>query len=452
MEQVLADLAPTESADQGPFAELIRTERVSYEELRAQWDGFSKEVLESFRPKDLSPSSPDIPSIRHLGEAYRRGGVEPLEKVLELSFMSRTGFTQRPASLVRRMNKEAAADTRFPQEWYVGTRQMHRTWHLHVGPTNSGKTYHALKRLEESGNGIYAGPLRLLAQEIFERMNAKGIPCNLVMGDDIRLVDEFATVTSSTMEMVELKREVDVCVIDEIQMIGDEERGWAWTEAVLGVRAKEVHMCGEERTVDLIRRLAASVGDKLEIHRYKRLGPLEVQSDSLDGNLKKIQKGDCVVTFSRRNIFALKRSIEEETGKRCAVIYGSLPPETRSMQAQLFNDETTEYDVLVASDAVGMGLNLYVFLPRRFHFPAAALLDSPPFAFLSPSPSSGASSESSSKRLRNGMARGQSPFRYPQSNRLPGEQGDTRSPVAKMPRPRWTRLPRRFRRHPKSGT
>ncbi|KAF8252184.1 P-loop containing nucleoside triphosphate hydrolase protein [Wilcoxina mikolae CBS 423.85] len=253
-----------------------------------------------------------------------------------------------------------AADTRFPQEWFVGTRQKQRTWHLHVGPTNSGKTYHALKRLEESGNGIYAGPLRLLAQEIFERMNAKGIPCNLVMGDDVRVVDEHATVLSSTMEMVNLNKEVDVCVIDEIQMIGDEDRGWAWTEAVLGVKAKELHLCGEERTVDLIRRLAASVGDKLVIHRYTRLGPLEVEPESLDGDLTKIQKGDCVVTFSRRNIFAMKRSIEEKTGKRCAVIYGSLPPETRSMQARLFNDETTDYDVLVASDAVGMGLNLSI--------------------------------------------------------------------------------------------
>lgn len=370
MEQAVASLTPTGPTDRGPFAKFIQERGVSYDELRAQWDGFSKEVLESFRPQDLSPHSPDMPSIRHLGAAYQKGGPAGLEEILELSFKTRAGFTKRPASLIKHMNKEVAADTRFPQEWYVGTRQTHRTWHLHVGPTNSGKTYHALKRLEESGNGIYAGPLRLLAQEIFERMNAKGIPCNLVMGDDIRTVDEFAAVTSSTMEMVDLKREVDVCVIDEIQMIGDEERGWAWTEAVLGVRAKEVHMCGEERTVDLIKRLAASVGDKLEIHRYKRLGPLEVEGESLDGNLRKIQKGDCVVTFSRRNIFALKRSIEEQTGKRCAVIYGSLPPETRSMQAQLFNDETTEYDVLVASDAVGMGLNLYMPFP----FPAATVL------------------------------------------------------------------------------
>jgi ATP-dependent RNA helicase SUPV3L1/SUV3 len=238
------------------------------------------------------------------------------------------------------------------------TRQQQRVWHLHVGPTNSGKTYHALKRLEEAGDGIYAGPLRLLAHEIFERMNAKGIPCNLITGDDKRIISSTATVASSTVEMVDLNRQMEVAVLDEIQMIGDKERGWAWTQALLGVRAKEVHLCGEERTVDLIKNLAASVGDVVKVHEYTRLGPLETMKQSLRGDLGKIEKGDCIVTFSRANIFAMKRLIEEKRGMRCAVIYGSLPPETRSLQARLFNDPDSGYDVLVASDAVGMGLNL----------------------------------------------------------------------------------------------
>ena len=119
-------------------------------------------------------------------------------------------------------------------------------------------------------------------------MNAKGLVCNLITGDDIRLLSPTAGIQSSTMEMVDINKEVDICVIDEIQMIGDENRGWAWTNALMGVKAKEVHMCGEERTVDLIKRLAAVLGDKLIIHNYKRLGPLEVAPQSLKGDLKQI--------------------------------------------------------------------------------------------------------------------------------------------------------------------
>lgn len=252
------------------------------------------------------------------------------------------------------------ADLRYPQEWYPSTRHYQRTWYLHVGPTNSGKTYNALQRLKESQSGVYAGPLRLLAHEVYERMNAQGIPCNLVTGDERRLASDDAGIYSSTVEMVDLGRRVDVAVLDEIQMIGDEDRGWAWTQALLGVRAKEVHMCGEERTVELISKLAKIMGEKLVIRRYTRLGGLQVMTESLKGDFNQLEKGDCVVTFSRKNIFALKREIESTTGKKCAVIYGSLPPETRSIQAQLFNDPNSEYEILIASDAVGMGLNLSV--------------------------------------------------------------------------------------------
>jgi ATP-dependent RNA helicase SUPV3L1/SUV3 len=360
VKRALLSITPVKSMleGEGYLAKFV-PEDVDFKEVHEKFAAFRSEFMDSYRAKDLSASgTKTMPSKRQLEYYYMSNGVYGIKVLLQRAFVSYMGYSEAPSTVLRQGKMEMAADVRFPQEWFTLTRQMHRTWHLHVGPTNSGKTYHALKRLEECGNGIYAGPLRLLAQEIFERMNAKGIPCNLVMGDDVRVVDPLATVQSSTMEMVDLNRQVDVCVIDEIQMIGDEDRGWAWTEAVLGVRAKEVHMCGEERTVEVIKKLAASVGDKLIIHRYTRLGPLEVEKTSLDGDLKKIQKGDCVVTFSRRNIFALKRSIEETTGKRCAVIYGTLPPETRSTQARLFNDENSEYDVLVASDAVGMGLNL----------------------------------------------------------------------------------------------
>lgn len=254
---------------------------------------------------------------------------------------------------------EGLVDLRYPVEWYPQARLLQRQIHLHVGPTNSGKTYQALKRLEEAETGVYAGPLRLLAHEVYTRLNAKGKTCDLLTGDDVRQTEGTETpLVSCTIEMTPANKLFDVAVIDEIQMIGNEERGWAWTAAVLGVRARELHLCGEARVVPLIRQLATLMGDKLEIHEYERLSPLKLMGDSLKGDIKKLRKGDCVVSFSRLLIHSLRNDIERETGKKCAVVYGSLPPEIRATQAKLFNDPDSEYDILVASDAIGMGLNL----------------------------------------------------------------------------------------------
>jgi len=276
-------------------------------------------------------------------------------------------------------------------------RRMRRKLILHVGPTNSGKTHTALRTLASARVGAYGGPLRLLAHEIYERLNTGQIvplgaeatdncevdessnldvqmpgtpravlahgnalfarPCSLLTGDDRRNV-EGATLYSCTVEMLSLDKRYDVVVIDEIQMIADSQRGPAWTAALLGTAADELHLCGEERAVPIIEVLAKITGDELIINRYQRLSPLEVAPRSLERDLTRIRKGDCVVTFSRNNIFNLKRDIEEQTGLRCAVVYGRLPPEIRAEQAALFNDPNSGFDVLIASDAIGMGLNL----------------------------------------------------------------------------------------------
>ncbi|KAI1450319.1 P-loop containing nucleoside triphosphate hydrolase protein [Annulohypoxylon stygium] len=271
------------------------------------------------------------------------------------NFLMRSRF---PKNIVATHKK--IADFRYPHEWFPATRALQRTIYLHVGPTNSGKTYHALKALENAKTGIYAGPLRLLAHEVYTRFLAKGKKCALVTGEEQRIPEDVDTYfRSCTVEMTPLNHPVEVAVIDEIQMIGDIDRGWAWTQAFLGVQAKEVHLCGEERTVDLIQSLCATIGDKCVVTRYKRLNPLETMDKPL-GKLRNLEKGDAVVTFSRLSIHTLKRQIEEATGRRCAMIYGSLPPETRAQQATLFNDPDNDYDFLVASDAIGMGLNLEI--------------------------------------------------------------------------------------------
>ena len=110
--------------------------------------------------------------------------------------------------------------------------------------------------------------------------------------------------------------------------------------------------------------LAAEAGDSLQVLRYERLSPLRPAARALT-SFHKVQKGDAFVAFSRREVHALRAALEESTGMQCATVYGGLPPETRSLQATLFNDPTSGFDVLAASDAIGTGLNLNI---RRIVF------------------------------------------------------------------------------------
>ncbi|CDK27710.1 unnamed protein product [Kuraishia capsulata CBS 1993] len=251
-------------------------------------------------------------------------------------------------------------DTENPADWYPNARRLKRRFIMHVGPTNSGKTYHALQRLQNCKKGYYAGPLRLLAREVYEKFTSQGVKCNLVTGEEVIIsVDENgsrAGLTSGTIEMIPKNRYFDCVVIDEIQMLSDESRGHSWVNAVIGVNSKEIHLCGEVSAVPLMKRIAALTGDTVEVKDYTRLGKLEVERDAV--SFKTLAKGDCIVCFNKKRILDMKAYIEQQTSFRCGVIYGALPPETRAQEATKFNDG--EYDILIASDAIGMGLNLKI--------------------------------------------------------------------------------------------
>lgn len=297
---------------------------------------------------------------RTLRQAYQERGPTGLDKQIETTFLGHLAASK----LIDKdlfNSQKAMADLRYPAEWFSKTRSSPRKIIMHVGPTNSGKTYHALKRLEELG-GVYAGPLRLLAHEVYTRMNAKGIVANLVTGEERRRSQHEGDlkITACTVEMVPLATKIKVAVIDEIQMIGHIERGWAWTQAVLGVQADEVHLCGEARSVPLIRSLAASMGEDFEVRNYERLTPLEMDDQEIGPRLEGLRPGDCIVAFSKMDIHMIKANIQKKYGHQVAIVYGSLPPETRAHQARLFNDPDSGYDILVASDAIGMGLNLSI--------------------------------------------------------------------------------------------
>jgi ATP-dependent RNA helicase SUPV3L1/SUV3 len=299
------------------------------------------------------------PLFWNLRDSFIMREVKGLRKEVQFAFQNFLA-RQRHDKAIDAKQKELV-DFRFPHEWFPATRALQRTIHVHVGPTNSGKTYQAIKALENAKTGFYAGPLRLLATETYHRLVARGKKCALITGEEIQIPDDSDVYFKScTVEMVPLNQPVDVCVIDEIQMLEDPVRGSAWTTALLGVQAKEVHVCGEERAVNIVKELCASVGDKCIVHRYERLSPLETMPQSINGDYGQLRKGDAVVAFNRLTLHALKRNIESSTGRRCAIVYGSLPPEVRVQQAALFNDPDNDYDFIAASDAIGMGLNLEI--------------------------------------------------------------------------------------------
>ncbi|XP_065210231.1 ATP-dependent RNA helicase SUV3 homolog, mitochondrial [Planococcus citri] len=253
------------------------------------------------------------------------------------------------------------SDLRSPPNWYPAARAKCRKIIFHAGPTNSGKTYRALERFLQSKSGVYCGPLKLLATEVFRKANDRGTPCDLVTGEERKYAiseNEPASHVSCTVEMTSLLQNYEVAVIDEIQMIKDPTRGWAWTRALLGLVADEIHVCGEEGAVDLIRNLMLTTNEDVDVCKYKRLTELHIE-DSAVCSLDNIRNGDCVVCFSKNDVYSVSRGIEG-SGKEVAVIYGGLPPNTKLAQAQKFNDPESSCNVLVATDAIGMGLNLSI--------------------------------------------------------------------------------------------
>ncbi|MBF0212944.1 MAG: hypothetical protein HQM00_05175 [Magnetococcales bacterium] len=254
-----------------------------------------------------------------------------------------------------RLQRETTAVTRI-HEFHAlfPARERFRQVTLYLGPTNSGKTYQALRRLIEAENGIYLAPLRLLALEVAETLNGWGVPCNMVTGEE-RVMVEGARHTACTIEMLPLGNVYEVCVIDEAQMLGDADRGWAWTQAILGARAEALLIIGAPEARPAVEKLLALTGDPFEVHRLERLAPLQLLSKPVK-NVRDLEPGTAIVVFSRSAVLGLKAEIEQRTGLATAVLYGALPPEVRRIQASRF--ASGEAALLVATDAIGMGLNL----------------------------------------------------------------------------------------------
>lgn len=242
---------------------------------------------------------------------------------------------------------------------HSAARETKRTIIYHMGPTNSGKTYHAIEALSKARSGCYLAPLRLLAGELYDTLNSKGAVTTLLTGEEV-IEKEGSTHFSSTIEMARFQEKFECCVIDEIQMITDKQRGWAWTRALVNMNSPEIHVCGDASAYDLVKKVADLCGDELVVNNYNRMTELKVEAKPIV--VGQLEKNDALIVFSRRNALRFKRDLEK-IGFSVSIVYGRLSPEVRREQARKFDEGET--DIIVSTDAISMGMNLPV---RRIVF------------------------------------------------------------------------------------
>jgi ATP-dependent RNA helicase SUPV3L1/SUV3 len=230
-----------------------------------------------------------------------------------------------------------------------------------LGPTNTGKTHLAIERMLAHGSGMIGLPLRLLAREVYDRVvAAKGEAVAALITGEEKIVPEGARYFVCTVEAMPLDRAVEFMAIDEIQVARDPDRGHVFTERLLHARGYgETMLMGSDTMRPMIRALLPQA----EIVRRERMSTLSYVGQR---KITKLPKRSAVVAFSAEEVYAIAELLRRHRGG-AAVVMGALSPRTRNAQVALY--QSGEVDFLVATDAIGMGLNMDVdhvaFASRR---------------------------------------------------------------------------------------
>ncbi|MFZ2104867.1 MAG: helicase-related protein, partial [Roseiarcus sp.] len=219
-----------------------------------------------------------------------------------------------------------------------------------LGPTNTGKTHLAVERMLAHASGMIGLPLRLLAREIYDRIvKARGARCVALITGEEKIVPRAPQYFVCTVEAMPLDRQVEFLAIDEIQLCADRERGHVFTQRLLHARGRsETMLLGAATVAPLIRRLCPHA----EIRSRERYSQLTYDGPK---KLTRLPRRSAVVAFSAEAVYAIAELIRRQRGG-AAVVMGSLSPRTRNAQVELF--QSGEVDFLVATDAIGMGLNM----------------------------------------------------------------------------------------------
>jgi ATP-dependent RNA helicase SUPV3L1/SUV3 len=219
-----------------------------------------------------------------------------------------------------------------------------------LGPTNTGKTHYAVERMLARTSGVIGLPLRLLAREIYDRIVALKGPaqCALITGEE-KIIPKTARFFVCTVEAMPVERNFAFLAVDEVQLMANHERGHIFTDRVLHARGyEETLFLGAETARAVLKTLIP----KIRVEHRERFSTLVYDGPK---KLTRLPKRSVIVAFSAAEVYAIAELIRRYRGG-AAVVMGGLSPRTRNAQAEMF--QNGDVDFLVATDAVGMGLNL----------------------------------------------------------------------------------------------
>ena len=219
-----------------------------------------------------------------------------------------------------------------------------------LGPTNTGNTFYAIERMTSYQSGIIGLPLRLLTKEVFDKISKKVGPSRTAMitGEE-RIIPQNPKYWICTVESMPTNIPVDFVAIDEIQLLNDPERGYAFTEKILQMRGMhETLLMGSDTVEKLIKKLIPKI-KFINRSRYSKL------SYSGYKKITNLPRRSAVVAFSMDSVYSIAEVLRKHKGG-VAIIMGALSPRTRNAQVKMYQDG--EVDYIVATDAIGMGLNL----------------------------------------------------------------------------------------------
>src|SRR6516162_8251731 len=221
-----------------------------------------------------------------------------------------------------------------------------------LGQTNTGKTHLAVERMLGHSSGMIGLPLRLLAREVYDRIvKARGAARVALITGEEKIVPAHPQYFVCTVEAMPLDRRVEFLAVDEIQLCADPERGHVFTHRLMHARGlSETMLMGAATVVPLVRRLCPDA----EIQFRERLSTLTYAGPK---KLTRLPRRSAVVAFSADAVYAIAELIRRHRGG-AAVVMGSLSPRTRNAQVELY--QSGEVEFLVATDAIGMGLNMDV--------------------------------------------------------------------------------------------
>ena len=242
-----------------------------------------------------------------------------------------------------------------------------------LGPTNTGKTYYAIERMLGYKSGIIGLPLRLLAREVYDKIvQVRGPSCVALVTGEERIVPAKANYWVCTVEAMPENLSVECLIVDEIQLSADPERGHIFTDRLLKSRGKlETIFLGAETMKGPIKTLIPDV----LIQNRKRMSNLTYAGSK---KISRMPPRSAIVSFSVDNVYGIAELIRRQKGG-AAVVMGALSPRTRNAQVELYQNGDVDY--LVATDAIGMGLNLDV---NHVAFSSISKFDGRTMRFLAP--------------------------------------------------------------------